>query len=166
MTTIASTTSLSTVQAPRGRPWRRHAAVLLGGVCLACAAQAQAQQPALDKVVVRAQARFGFDAATVSAADRQALLAEVARLQGVSWQTVTAVGHTDSVGPTAHNQQLSARRAAAVRDALVQQGLPADLVRTAARGPAEPVADNATEAGRARNRRTEVVFEGVRSRLP
>ena len=132
----------------------------------ALAAPAQAQQPALEKVVVRAQARFDFDAATVSPADRQALLAEVGRLQGVSWQTVTAVGHTDSVGSPAYNQQLAARRAAAVKAALVGQGLPADLVQTAARGPADPVADNTTDAGRARNRRTEVVFAGVRSKAP
>ncbi|GCL62263.1 hypothetical protein AQPW35_13440 [Rubrivivax pictus] len=136
-------------------------------LCLtALATTAQAQQPPLEKVVVRAEARFAFDADTVSPADRQALLAEVGRMQGVSWQTVTAVGHTDSVGTPAYNQQLAARRAAAVKDALVRQGLPAELVQTAARGPANPVADNASEAGRARNRRTEVVFEGVRSKAP
>lgn len=146
------------------RPVRPAAALTLCAAALATTAQAQ--QPALEKVVVRAQARFAFDAATVAPADRQALLAEVARLQGVSWQTVTAVGHTDSVGPAAYNQQLAARRAAAVKDALVRQGLPAELVQTAARGPAEPLADNTTEDGRARNRRTEVVFEGVRSKAP
>ncbi len=129
----------------------------------ALAAAAQAPPPKLEKVVVRAKASFGFDQATVSAADRQALLAEVGRMQGVSWQSVTAVGHTDSVGATPHNQQLAARRAAAVKAALVGQGLPPALVQTAARGPDEPVADNDSAEGRARNRRTEVVFEGVRS---
>jgi OOP family OmpA-OmpF porin len=155
----STSTSTSTLR-------QRGGAAALALCAAALLPPAQAQQPRLEKVVVRAQASFGFDQAGISATDRQALLAEVGRMQGVSWQTVTATGHTDSVGALPYNQQLAARRAAAVKAALVGQGLPPALVQTQARGSAEPVADNTSEAGRARNRRAEVVFEGVRSSGP
>ncbi len=131
-------------------------------LCLGALAAPTAQAQ-VEKVTVRAQAQFGFDKAGVSPADRQRLLAEVGRMKGVTWQTVTAVGHTDSMGPAPYNQALAARRAGAVKAALVGQGLPAALVQTGAKGQSDPVADNRTESGRARNRRAEVVFEGVRN---
>ncbi len=128
----------------------------------ACAALAQAQVP-VEKVTVQATAWFDFDRATLRSADRQTLLAEVAQMKGVTWQTVTATGHTDSLGPPAYNQRLAARRAQAVRSFLLSQGLDPAMVRTEARGPQAPVADNGAAQGRARNRRAEVRFEGVRA---
>ncbi|HEX9952924.1 MAG TPA: OmpA family protein [Rubricoccaceae bacterium] len=65
-------------------------------------------------------------------------------------------GHTDSEGDRAPNRTLSTRRAEATRDYLAQTGVDADRLRPRGVGEAEPVADNDTEAGRARNRR--VVF--------
>ncbi|MBL8348143.1 MAG: OmpA family protein [Rubrivivax sp.] len=62
-------------------------------------------------------------------------------------------GHTDNVGDPAGNQRLSAARAAAVRDALVQRGMPAERLLTVGHGDAQPLADNADPAGRATNRR-------------
>lgn len=69
-------------------------------------------------------------------------------------------GHTDSVGADAYNQTLSERRAAAVRDYLVAQGLAASEVDSKGLGEAVPVADNNTAAGRQRNRRVEIVVSG------
>ena len=69
-------------------------------------------------------------------------------------------GHTDSVGSDAYNQQLSEKRAATVRDYLVQQGIPISVVSAQGFGKAQPVASNATAAGRQQNRRVELVVSG------
>jgi outer membrane protein OmpA-like peptidoglycan-associated protein len=76
-------------------------------------------------------------------------------------QTTTVVeGHTDSVGSDVYNQKLSERRANAVRDVLVNQyGVGADRVNAVGYGEARPVADNATDSGRAVNRRVEAEVE-------
>jgi len=66
------------------------------------------------------------------------------------------VGHTDSSGSAAINNPLSVERAQSVRDYLVARGVAVMRIETAGRGENEPVADNATEAGRARNRRVEI----------
>ena len=69
-------------------------------------------------------------------------------------------GHTDSVGSDAYNQQLSEKRAASVRDYLVQQGLPMSSATVMGFGKTQPVASNATAAGRQQNRRVELVVSG------
>src|SRR5829696_3156289 len=68
------------------------------------------------------------------------------------------VGHTDSQGGDAYNQQLSERRAAAARNYLISQGVAATRIKVAGRGESEPIADNAAEAGRSQNRRVEVAI--------
>jgi outer membrane protein OmpA-like peptidoglycan-associated protein len=67
-------------------------------------------------------------------------------------------GHTDARGKPAFNQELSRRRAAAVRAYLVSSGVAAARLSSRGWGTDRPVADNATEAGRARNRRVEFVI--------
>jgi hypothetical protein len=64
-------------------------------------------------------------------------------------------GHTDIIGRTAFNRSLSEARAAAVRDALIARGVPAERLRAAGFGASRPIADNSSEEGRARNRRIE-----------
>lgn len=79
--------------------------------------------------------------------------------QGVNQQgsmEVKIVGHTDSTGSDAINNPLSMRRAESARDYLVSRGVAASRISTAGRGSREPIADNATEAGRARNRRIDI----------
>lgn len=66
------------------------------------------------------------------------------------------VGHTDSVGPREQNLHLSKARAGAVKAYLVSHGLAADAIMVEGNGPDQPVADNATVEGRARNRRIEI----------
>ena len=70
--------------------------------------------------------------------------------------TVRIVGHTDSTGSDAINNPLSVNRAASVRDYLGTQGVAATRVTIDGRGAREPIADNTTEAGRAKNRRVEI----------
>ena len=69
---------------------------------------------------------------------------------------LSIVGHTDSTGSAAINASLSLERAQSVRDYLAARGVSPTRVQTAGRGEREPIADNASEAGRARNRRLQI----------
>jgi outer membrane protein OmpA-like peptidoglycan-associated protein len=70
--------------------------------------------------------------------------------------TVTIIGHTDSTGTDAINNPLSVNRAAATRDYLVAHGVATNRIVISGRGSREPVADNNTAEGRAKNRRVEI----------
>jgi outer membrane protein OmpA-like peptidoglycan-associated protein len=72
---------------------------------------------------------------------------------------VTVVGHTDSSGAESYNQQLSERRAQAVLDELVRQGVSYQRLSATGRGEYEPRADNASASGRAQNRRVEILLQ-------
>ncbi len=69
---------------------------------------------------------------------------------------INIIGHTDSTGSEATNNPLSVDRAQSVRDYLVSRGVAGTRVETAGRGEREPVADNTSDAGRAKNRRVEI----------
>ena len=69
---------------------------------------------------------------------------------------VEVAGHTDSAGSAEHNASLSARRSITVRDYLISQGANSANLTFSGYGEAKPIADNATAAGRARNRRVEL----------
>lgn len=66
-------------------------------------------------------------------------------------------GHTDTTGDTAHNRALSLARAQSVVKTLVAQHVPASRLSAEGKGPDQPIADNGSEAGRAKNRRVELV---------
>jgi outer membrane protein OmpA-like peptidoglycan-associated protein len=72
---------------------------------------------------------------------------------------IVVEGHTDAVGSQRRNEELSRRRAESVRDYLVAQGIEPNRVRAIGLGPNRPVADNATQEGRANNRRVEIVVQ-------
>lgn len=74
---------------------------------------------------------------------------------------VQVEGYTDSVGGDEYNQKLSENRAASVRDFLVSQGVQLDNVSATGYGKNKPVADNGTAAGRAQNRRVQLVVSGA-----
>jgi outer membrane protein OmpA-like peptidoglycan-associated protein len=117
-------------------------------------------EPVAEAVRVELDVKFDFDKAQVkegSFADIKNLADFMAQYP----QTTTVVeGHTDSVGTDAYNQGLSERRANAVRDVLVNQyGVSGSRVNSVGYGETRPVADNATEAGRAINRRVEAEVE-------
>ena len=69
---------------------------------------------------------------------------------------IAIIGHTDNAGSDAVNNPLSVERAQSVRDYLTTRGISGARVETAGRGEREPVADNSTEGGRAKNRRVEI----------
>lgn len=70
--------------------------------------------------------------------------------------TVRIIGHTDSSGTDAINNPLSVNRAASVRDYLTSHGVGMQRIAIDGRGSHEPIADNSTDAGRAKNRRVEI----------
>ncbi len=72
--------------------------------------------------------------------------------------TIQIVGHTDNVGSSENNLSLSKERAISVKNALNQLGIQQERMTAIGKGETDPIADNATEEGRAKNRRTEIVF--------
>ena len=73
---------------------------------------------------------------------------------------MTVEGHTDSTGSAEFNQSLSEKRADAVRDYLINQGLDAGSLSAQGLGTENPVADNNTSEGRQKNRRVEIIVSG------
>ncbi len=108
------------------------------------------------KLTLANEVSFDVDSATVKPAFTPSL-GKVAEVLQQFDSEVTVVGHTDATGADAYNQQLSERRARAVRDELVRQGVAATSLSAVGRGEAEPRADNTTPAGRAQNRRVEIL---------
>jgi len=101
---------------------------------------------------------FDFDSSVIRGAARDNLTQLANSLRRYPDTDVLIVGHTDSQGSDSYNQGLSERRAAAAKNFLVTQGVPADRIQTQGLGESEPVASNDTEAGRALNRRVEVAI--------
>lgn len=107
-------------------------------------------------VVVLRGVNFEFDQDRLTVNARTLLDDVVAALAAAPEIAVEIAGHTDSLGSDAYNQRLSERRAKAVRDYLVSQGVDGDRLSEKGYGEAEPVADNDTEEGRELNRRVEL----------
>lgn len=104
--------------------------------------------------------RFDFDAATLRAESAPVLSALQRGLAADAGRTVRIEGHSSSEGAANYNQALSERRAQAVVDALVKQGIAASRLTAAGLGESRPIAGNDDEAGRALNRRVEVHCSG------
>jgi len=111
---------------------------------------------AATKVSLSADALFDFGKSDLKAEGQVSLDKLLTRIKGVQLDVVIAVGHTDSVGSDAYNERLSLARAESVKAYLVSQGVDVKRVRAVGKGESQPIADNATREGRARNRRVEV----------
>ncbi len=91
--------------------------------------------------------------------DLRADLGALARnLQNYPNSTIQIVGHTDNVGSAAYNENLSLRRATAVAGVLVEQGVFSSRISTLGLGESRPIGTNLTDAGRAQNRRVEIII--------
>ncbi len=119
--------------------------------------------PVSEKVSFAAEALFDFDKSVVKPEGKAALDDLLMKLQGMNTEVMVTVGHTDSVGSDAYNQKLSLRRAEAVKAYIVSKGVDASRVYTEGKGESQPVADNKTAEGRARNRRVTVEVVGTRT---
>lgn len=99
---------------------------------------------------------FDFDSATISPESDTLLDALADGLRASVVSAITVIGHTSSEGSDEYNEKLSQRRAEAVAAALGTRGVDAGRVAAEGRGEKQPIADNATEAGRSLNRRVEI----------
>lgn len=120
-----------------------------------------APPPPAPKVIDRLtlQVLFDVDKSIITEADKMELQKAVAFVKKYPGAKIEVDGHTDSIGTDAYNQKLSERRAAAVKDFLIKEaGVDSSKITAVGHGKAEPVADNKTAAGRARNRRVEILI--------
>jgi OOP family OmpA-OmpF porin len=121
-----------------------------------------APAPVSEKVSFASEALFDFDQSTLKPQGKAALDQLLGQLTGMDLEVIVTVGHTDAVGSDAYNLKLSQRRAEAVKAYLVTQGVETNRVYTEGKGETQPVADNTTAAGRAKNRRVTVEVVGTR----
>ena len=127
-------------------------------------APAAAPVAAASKVSYAADAFFDFDKSVLKAEGKAKLDDLVAKVKAINLEVIIAVGHTDSVGSDAYNQKLSIARAEAVKAYLVSKGIEKNRVYTEGKGEKQPVADNKTKEGRAKNRRVEIEVVGTRAK--
>ena len=109
-------------------------------------------------IVTLSSALFDTGKSTLKAGAKSTLTRIAKQLQTNPDLHISVEGHTDNVGSTASNQTLSEKRADAVRDYLVAQGVPSDRVIAVGHGEDAPVASNKTAAGRQQNRRVELII--------
>jgi outer membrane protein OmpA-like peptidoglycan-associated protein len=128
-------------------------------------------QPRVEKRIVKttatasADAFFDLDSAVLRPQARAALDAAIARIRASGFEgNIRIAGHTCDLGPAAYNLRLSQRRAAAVRDHLVAQGLPADRLLAEGLGETAPRFPNTRET-RPKNRRVDIEFVTFEDRV-
>lgn len=100
---------------------------------------------------------FASNSATkINNAEVESYLNEIAERVIKSGEKIGLTGHTDNIGPEASNLVLGRRRAETVRQYLITKGVPASNITVDSKGESEPIADNDSEDGRTKNRRTEL----------
>ena len=126
-------------------------------------APAVAPVPSSEKVTYAADAFFDFDKAILKPEAKTKLDDLVSKTKEINLEVIIAVGHTDGVGTDAYNDKLSVKRAESIKTYLTSKGLEANRVYTEGKGKKQPVADNKTAEGRAKNRRVEIEVVGTRA---
>jgi OmpA-OmpF porin, OOP family len=119
-------------------------------------------KPVAEKVTFAADVLFDFDKSVVKPEGKSKLDDLSGKVKGVNLEVVIAIGHADSIGSDAYNQKLSVRRAESVKAYLVSKGIEPNRIYTEGKGEKQPVADNKTREGRAKNRRVEIEVIGTR----
>lgn len=118
-------------------------------------------KPVVTKVVYNADTFFDFDKSVLKPEGKAKLDLITGRLNTMNLEVVIVVGHTDSIGTDAYNIKLGDRRANAVKAYLISKGVEKNRVYTESKGERQPIADNRTAAGRAKNRRVEIEVVGI-----
>jgi len=114
-------------------------------------------------VTYAADAFFDFDKSVLKPEGKAKLDDLVGKIKDINLEVIIAVGHTDSVGSDSYNQKLSVARSESVKAYLVSKGIEKNRVYTEGKGEKQPVADNKTSEGRAKNRRVEIEVVGTRA---
>lgn len=121
--------------------------------------------PRVQSITLGADAAFDTGIADLKPEGRDRLEVLAPQLKGFQIESIVVTGHTDNTGGPQMNQKLSERRAEAVNAYLVGRGVDGSKIQTVGRGETDPIADNKTAEGRARNRRVHVdVTPRVRTR--
>lgn len=101
---------------------------------------------------------FDFDKSALKAEAKKNIQSLAASINNYPGTDIKIIGHTDNKGSEQYNLKLSERRGEAVKAYAISQGVPSSRLVTEGKGFSEPIADNATEEGRAQNRRVEIVI--------
>jgi OOP family OmpA-OmpF porin len=113
------------------------------------------------KITLQADTLYDFNKSDLKP-EGKATLDKIARdLSKIKLEVIIAVGNTDSVGSDAYNMALGQRRAQSVKAYLTSKGVDGSRIYTESKGKSNPVASNATEEGRAKNRRTDIEVVGT-----
>ncbi len=124
-----------------------------------------AVEPQYRNLSLASGATFELGGSALSSEGKAAVAALLAEFDGEVIKAVIVEGYTDDRGAASFNQQLSEKRAHAVKDELIANGIDADLIKTVGYGESNPVADNATREGRAKNRRVEIKVDAKRRQI-
>ncbi|MCX7241394.1 MAG: OmpA family protein [Burkholderiales bacterium] len=150
--------------APKAAPAPAPAPAPVAAPAPAPAPAAPAPAAAASKVTYAADAFFDFDKSVLKPEGKAKMDDLVSKVKGINLEVIIAVGHTDSVGGDAYNQKLSVARSEAVKAYLVSKGIEKNRIYTEGKGEKQPVADNKTTEGRAKNRRVEIEVVGTRAK--
>jgi outer membrane protein OmpA-like peptidoglycan-associated protein len=112
--------------------------------------------PKPKKIIILEGANFGFDSAELTPQTRAVLDGQIAILEKEPDIKVEIAGYTDSIGTEEYNKGLSEKRAAAVKEYLISQGITPDRLEAVGYGKSRPIDTNWTAEGRAKNRRVEL----------
>ena len=97
------------------------------------------QPPVIEQISLSSDVLFAFDKADLKPEGMKKIDDIAGRLKGANVQIINAIGHADRIGPEKYNQQLSEKRAEAVKDYLAQKGIETNKVRSEGRGKSDPV---------------------------
>ena len=111
-----------------------------------------------EKTTMSATTLFDFDKAVLKEEGKVALheLDDDIKAKGAKVVDIDVIGHTDSTGPADYNMGLSVRRAQAVADYIISEGIDASIIDVSGEGENNPIASNDTREGRAENRRVDI----------
>jgi outer membrane protein OmpA-like peptidoglycan-associated protein len=113
-------------------------------------------EPAQSEVITLSDVLFAFNQSELTPTAKSQLDALMSKFEDADVVSIKVVGHTDGVGSAAYNQSLSERRASSVAEYLLSQGVAPNKVTSEGKGASQPIADNETEEGRAKNRRVDL----------
>jgi OmpA-OmpF porin, OOP family len=137
------------------------AAVAIAPVAVVPVVAAPKTKP-MHTVTIDADAFFDINKSNFKSSAAPELEKAAQRVRQVtSVEAVQIVGHTDSTGSPDYNQKLSEQRAATVKDFLVKNGVDPSKITILGMGERNPIADNATKEGRAKNRRVDIMVKGM-----
>lgn len=122
-------------------------------------------EPKYTDLSLSSGATFELGGSVLSAEGKATVIELMSKFEGEDVKSVVITGHTDGSGDASFNQRLSEQRAEAVKTELVKNGANPDKITTKGYGESNPIADNGTREGRAKNRRVEIQVDSKTRQL-